>query len=140
MPDPVLDAGFQQGNPDLWMSGPNANESVMMEVRNLGAFVRALLPVRLSGGYSVTFGVWVAINPREIRRVFDVWWAPEYEQLVLEGYIANDVMPWGLLGAPVTLRVRDVDQTPYCDSSDEGRLSHVLSAEWDHDEVLASLP
>ncbi|WP_211129038.1 hypothetical protein, partial [Sinomonas albida] len=65
----------------------------MMQVNGVGAFVRALLPVRLSGGYSVTSGVWVAIDPSELQSVFEVWWKPEYVQLRLNGYLANEVMP-----------------------------------------------
>jgi hypothetical protein len=29
----------------------------------VGAFLRALLPVQLTGGYTVTFGVWVGVHP-----------------------------------------------------------------------------
>jgi hypothetical protein len=68
--------------------------------------------VKLSGGYSVTFGFWVAIDPGQPRHLFDVWWTHEYERLALEGYLANEVMPWGLLGAPISLRVRDRSHTP----------------------------
>ena len=46
----------------------------MMQVPAIGAFVRALLPVRLSGGHTITFGVWVGINPQELQRVFAVCW------------------------------------------------------------------
>lgn len=122
------------------MTGPTANESVMMQVNGVGAFVRAILPVRLSGGHSVTFGVWVAIAPAELQRVFEVWWKPEYAHLTLDGYLANEVMPWGLLKSHVTLNVLDPDQTPYCVSSNSSGLNAVLSQEWAHKEVLDALP
>lgn len=112
----------------------------MMQVTGVGAFVRALLPVRLSGGYSVTFGVWIGIDPSELQRVFEVWWKPEYAQLKLNGHLANEVMPWGLLRAHVTLGVRDPDQTPYCVSSADPGLNALLSEEWEHTEVLDALP
>jgi hypothetical protein len=122
------------------MTGPTANDSVMMQVNGVGAFVRALLPVRLSGGYSVTFGVWVAVDPSELQRVFEVWWKPEYAQMHLHGFLANELMPWGLLRAPVALGVRDPNQTPYCLSSDDPGLNALLTEEWGHEEVLDALP
>jgi hypothetical protein len=36
----------------------------MMQVPALGTFVRAMLPVQLTGGHTVTYGgVWVGIDP-----------------------------------------------------------------------------
>jgi hypothetical protein len=52
-----------RANRGTWMSGPNANESVMLHVPGSGPFVRALLPVKLTGRYSVMFGVWVSVHP-----------------------------------------------------------------------------
>jgi hypothetical protein len=37
----------------------------MMQVPSGGAFVRALLPVGPTGGYTATFAVWVTIDPAE---------------------------------------------------------------------------
>jgi hypothetical protein len=37
--------------------------SVLMQIPSLGAFVRALLPVSLTGGHTATYGVWVAVHP-----------------------------------------------------------------------------
>src|SRR5918998_447852 len=59
LPDPVLALPDRDRTDGTWMSGSDANESVMMQVPGAGAFLRALLPTRLTGGYSVTFGVWV---------------------------------------------------------------------------------
>ena len=112
----------------------------MMQVPAVGAFVRALLPVSLTGGYTVTYGVWVAIEPRELRRAFAVWWEPEYRDLSLDGSLANLIHPWDLLAAPVRLAVRDPQQTPYCVTSSHLQLSRVLSEQWPHEVVLDSLP
>jgi hypothetical protein len=60
--------------------------------------------------------------------------------LVLRGVLANDVPPWQLLGAPVELRVRDINHTPYCVSSTDELLETVLSTIWPHEDVLAALP
>lgn len=71
-PDPVLQKWGPEGDPEAWMTGPTANESVMMQVNGVGVFVRALLPVGLSGGYSVTFGVWVTIDHSKSHHVPDL--------------------------------------------------------------------
>lgn len=112
----------------------------MMQVPNVGSFVRSLLPIKLTGGYTVTFGVWVAIHPDDLQRAFAVWWEPEYASLRLDGFLANVVKPWGLLAAPVTLEVRDPEQTPYCSASSDPELSRLLADKWPHESVLAALP
>jgi len=112
----------------------------MMQVPHVGPFVRALLPVRLTGGYTVTFGVWVAIRPDELQRAFAVWWEPGYADLRLDGFLANAVQPWGLLYAPVSLEVRDPEHSPYCSASSDPELARVLADAWPHEEVLRALP
>jgi len=137
-PDPVLDAG-EIPAPDVWMTHHDANTSVMMQVNHIGAFVRALLPVHLTAGHIITYGVWVGVSPDELRRIFDTWWSPEYKDLVAEGRLANAIAPWGLLGVPLTLRVLDPDQTPYCVGSVDDRLQSILTKEWDHELVLSTI-
>ena len=46
-PEPLLRAAPVEPN-DVWMTGADAEESVLMQVQNVGTFVLALLPVRLS--------------------------------------------------------------------------------------------
>jgi hypothetical protein len=138
-PDPVVNAGAT-GSSDIWLSHADANSSVMMQVPDLGAFVRALLPVHLSDGYTLTFGLWVAIKPDDLKSTFNIWWEPEYHALHLEGLLANAIPPWGLLGAPVSLAVRDPDQAPYCVASPIKELTDVLDQEWPHADILDSLP
>jgi hypothetical protein len=112
----------------------------MMQVPPIGAFVRALLPVKLTGGHTLTYGVWVAIHPHDLQRAFAVWWEPDYTELCLDGFLANSVKPWGMLAAPVSLTVRDPNHTPYCSASSDPVLSRVLTSERPHDEVLGALP
>ena len=112
----------------------------MMQIPGVGPFVRALLVVRLVGGYAVTYGVWVGVPPDDLQRAFRVWQETEYENLRLDGVLANSVPPWGLLAAPVTLAVRDPDHTPYCVSSSDAMLSRVLGQEWPHSDILDVLP
>lgn len=139
LPDPVVDTPANELAAGSWMSHASARESVMMQVPNLGAFVRALLPVALQDGYRVTFGVWVGIHPAELRSVFDAWWRPEYRDLRLTGRLANAIPPWGLLASPVDAEVHDDQHTPYCHRSDDPLLDRVLHDEWPHTLVLDAL-
>jgi hypothetical protein len=140
LPEPVLNSPGQEKVPGSWLSHESPDTSVMMQVPSMGAFVRALLPVSLTGGHTVTYGVWVAVDPRELQRVFAVWWEPEYRDLRLDGALANSIRPWGLLAAPVSLAVLDPQQTPYCSGSQDPRLSQVLSQQWPHEHILDALP
>lgn len=135
LPDPVLESPEQHLAPGAWLSHENPNASVMMQIPNLGPFVRALLPIRLAGGRKITLGVWISIHPNELQRAYSIWWEPEYADLRLTGYLANNIKPWRLLGAPVELAVRDTEQTPYCVSSPHQELSDILLYEWPH-EIL----
>ena len=112
----------------------------MLQVPGLGAFVRALLPINLTGGFTITFGLWIAVQPDDLQRTFREWWSPTYPALELRGWLGNAVPPWGLLAAPVTTVVRNPDETPYCDSSADPTLSRVLAEEWPHEQVLSALP
>ena len=140
LPEPVLDSPGQERVPGAWLSHESPEASVMMQVPGVGPFVRALLVVRLTGGYAVTYGVWVGVHPSDLQRVFRVWWAPEYENLRLDGALANSVPPRGLLAAPVSLAVKDPDHMPYCVSSPHPMLSRVLGEERPHNDVLETLP
>lgn len=112
----------------------------MMMVPIVGTFVRSLLPVRLSGGYTVTFGVWLGVHPDDLQRAFSVWVAPEYVDLRLEGRLANALPAWDVFGAPVVATVLDPEATPYVVSSTDPMLSQVLADEWPHEQILPGLP
>ena len=58
LPEPVLDSPGQERIPGAWLSHESLEASVMMQIPGVGPFVRALLVVRLTGGYAVTYGVW----------------------------------------------------------------------------------
>lgn len=139
LPDPVLHTAEQHRVEGAWLSHKDPNSSIMMQIPEMGAFVRALLPVRLTEGHSVRFGVWVSVHPHDAERAASVWLEPEYKDLTLTGYLANRIEPWGLLASPVDLAVRNVDHTPYCVSSSNIELEQVLTGSWPH-SILASLP
>jgi hypothetical protein len=140
LPDPVLEVSGRDEAEGVWKSQADPDQAVMMMVPNLGGFLRALLPVRLSGGYSVTFGVWIGVHPDQLKRAYDVWWTPEYAKLSITGRLANALPGWEVFGAPVELAVTDVDATPYCVASSDRILESVLTDEWDHEAVLSRLP
>jgi hypothetical protein len=140
LPDPVLPMPRQDRAEGTWKTDADPNKAVMMLVPEAGAFVRALLPVQLTGGYTVTFGVWVGVHPDDLKRAFEIWWTAEYAQLTMEGRLANALPCWEVFGVPVTIAVSDPDVTPYCVSSSDQELASVLTDEWDHDLVLDTLP
>lgn len=118
----------------MWQTG------TMIQAEGYGAFVRALLPVRLTGGYTVTYGLWLGVHREDMHRALAQWHAPTYPELVLDGVLANAVEPWGLLAVPAQAVVRDPEQTPYIDSSPDVLLSRVLRDDWSHEDVLPTLP
>jgi hypothetical protein len=139
LPDPVQETIEQENAPGAWMSHADAQTSVMMQVPDVGPFVRSLIPVALTGGYTVTFGVWLLVDPDDLQRAFKVWHEPAYLDLELEGWLANALPGWGLLGKPVKAAVRNRQHTPYCVDSTDAVLSAVLTQEWRHDLVLDAL-
>lgn len=136
----MLELPDQERTDGVWMSHDDASTSVMMQVPNLGPFCRCLLPVHLDGGYTLHFGVWVAIHPDELQRAVSIWWTPGYASLELDGFLANALPGWGALFSPVHAAVLDPEHTPYVTASDDPELAHVLAHEWPHDEVLGRLP
>lgn len=140
LPDPVLQLPDRDDSEGVWKSEPDPNRAVMMMVPNLGGFLRALLPVHLSGGDTVTLGVWVGLHPDDLKRAYDLWWDCAYPSLTLSGRLANALPEWDLLGVSVELEVIDPNATPYCVRSSDAEMSRVLSEEWDRARVLSGLP
>jgi hypothetical protein len=52
LPDPVLHSTRKDPAAGTWLSHADATSSILMQVDHIGAFVRALLPVHLTGGRS----------------------------------------------------------------------------------------
>lgn len=140
LPDPVLALPHQEATPGTWMSHDDADSSVMMQVPDVGPFCRSLLPIRLEGGHTVSFGVWIAVHPDDLQRAFRVWWTPQYPEMELDGYLANALPKCGALGSPVRAVVLDPEHTPTIVSSARGDLTEVLQREWPHDDLLPLLP
>ncbi|NUR97752.1 MAG: DUF2199 domain-containing protein, partial [Kribbellaceae bacterium] len=138
LPDPVLALDLDPAELEARTWG----DDVLMRVKDVGAFVRCLLPVPLTGGYRVTFGVWLSVDPDLLRQAHAIWWEPEYASLELTGRLANAVPPWAerVMGAPAEAVVLDGEHVPYITRSQDEVLAGVLTREWPHAEVLAGLP
>ena len=139
LPDPVLQAAGLERIDGTWMTDPDPNRAVMMQVPGVGPFVRCLLPVNLTGGYTVTFGVWTAVHPNDLQRISRVWWEPEYEALTFDCWLANALPVFGLLAAPVKAAVRDKDETPYLEQSSDPAMSELLTTAWPHERILSAI-
>ena len=137
LPDPVLATSLRERAPGVWMNGEDATCSDMLQVPGIGPSVRVLLPVSLTGGHTVTFGLWLAVSPDDLQRAFREWWAPSYADLVLDGYIGNDIASFDTLGRPAHARVIDADATPYIVESSDEVVERLLHETWDHETVLA---
>jgi hypothetical protein len=108
-----------------------------LAIKDVGFFVRVILPVKLSDGYAVDFGAWLEVHSEDFRTAWRTWNFPEYADLELEGYLANDIAPWGRLPhALVKATVRDMDQVPFVKSSDDESIGRILTVEWPHAEVI----
>jgi hypothetical protein len=132
IPEPVLTIP-EQDRPSLtW------GNDVLMQVEGVGAFIRILIPVKLAGGYRVTYGAWLSVRPADLRRAWEVWLAPEYRELRVTGVLANKLPGWEseTYGKPVEAAVLDVDHTPYAVNSADDFMRRVIEDEWPHEVIL----
>ncbi|GIH28155.1 hypothetical protein Aph01nite_64650 [Acrocarpospora phusangensis] len=136
LPDPVLGLDEAEREALTWSTDD------MMQVQGYGAFIRCLLPVSLTGGYRVTFAVWLSVHPDVLQKAYATWWEPEYATLELPGVLANAIPPWGdqVMAAPAEAVVQDQGQLPYITGSRHAVLWDVLCREWPHTDVLSGLP
>ena len=135
LPEPVLDVPDAEREQRTWGS------DVLLQVQGVGAFVRILVPVHLTGGYTVTFGAWLGVHPDDVRRAYEVWHTDSYKDLELNGRLANVLPPWEseTIARPLRAAVRDPESVPVAvDSSDEF-LRRVLTEEWPHEEILGAI-
>lgn len=138
LPDRVAELPDREYTPGIAMTGETAEDSVLLKTGSEG-FIRATLPVRLVGGLTVQYGLWVEISPLALERAFEVWTEPGYGDLRLAGRLANAIPPWGLLDAAVQVAVGDPAELPVCVGSTDPELRKVLAGEFDHDFVLGAV-
>ncbi len=134
LPEPVLEVPASERADRTW------GNDVLMQVRDVGAFVRVLVPVRLTGGYTITYAAWLSVHPEDLRRAWEGWWTPAYAELRLAGVLANKLPAWETetYGKPLVAAVRDPDAAPYATDSDDAFMRRVLREEWPHELILAA--
>lgn len=116
---------------DTWGSDP------FLVIKNVGFFVRVILPVQLTDGFSVAFGTWLEVADEDFRSAWKSWNAPEYADLTMEGYVANEIEPWSPFPhALVRAVVRDVEQVPFLATSADPVFSRILGETLPHADVL----
>lgn len=137
LPQPVLDA-LPDGDERASKTWGN---DVLTQVRGVGAFIRILIPVRLTGGYTITFGAWLGVHPEALRHAYEVWHQPQYLDLTLDGRLANMLPPWEseTYGRPLTAAARNADHVPYASQTSDVTLARILDSEWPHELVLAAI-
>jgi hypothetical protein len=108
----------------------------------IGMFARVLLPVKLTGGYQITYGTWLGLmDETEFDRARALWHAPEYSSLVLMGVLANAIEPWGdPLMTRARVAVRGPNEVPYVDAVQDESMAEVLTATWPRSWVLSAIP
>jgi hypothetical protein len=110
-----------------------------LAIKNVGFFVRVILPVRLTDGFAVDFGTWLEVYNEDFKNAWQTWNFPEYKDLVLEGYVANKIEPWGKLPhGMVKAAVRDMEQVPYINSAENPDIARIIGDVWPHADVLKS--
>lgn len=131
LPDPIA------ALPDEERAGAWGDRNLQL-LDGVGAFVRCLMPVRLTGGDRVMYSVWLSVRPEVLQHAHDVWDTPAYADLLFDGAVANVIQPWpGLYGVAAAAKVRHAGQLPFLFARDGGLLGAVLSQEWDRDDVLS---
>ena len=117
---------------DTWGEDP------FLAIKNVGFFLRVILPVQLTDGFAVHFGTWLEIHADDFREAWKTWNFPEYADLAVQGYVANEIQPWGRLPHElVRATVRDVIQVPYLTSCENPLITRILGETLPHAEVLA---
>ena len=135
VPEPVLSIPEEERPALTW------GNDVLMQVKGVGNFVRILVPVQLSGGYSVTYGAWLGVESADLRRAWEVWTQPSYEDLRLHGVLANMLPGWEeeTYVKPVEAAVLNLDHTPYAVDSPDDFMRRVIHEEWPHEFVLSAI-
>ena len=116
---------------DTWGGDP------FLAIKDVGFFVRVILPVKLTDGFAIDFGTWLETDSDSFRQAWQAWNFPEYADLEIEGYVANAIEPWKRLPHKlVKATVREMEDVPYLTSCDDELVTRILSDTWPHAEVF----
>jgi len=102
LPDVVAALPDGEKTPGIGISDRNPERADFLESADHGCFVRSLVRLPLTGGYALTFGVWLEVTPETARDIGRLWSSELYFTLAFEGHLANELPLVGALGAPVT--------------------------------------
>ncbi|MFD9124765.1 DUF2199 domain-containing protein [Kitasatospora sp. NPDC059571] len=140
LPDPVADL-LERGQQDAIRFASD----LMVATSTIGAFTRALLPVRLTDGRTVTFGVWVSIDRDTYARVSELGrdgTDEEYRTMRFDGLLASSPEPWGrrILRAEVSAGIpadSPYDRpVPYLTATTHRTVTRIMNEAWAPAEVL----
>ncbi|SMC73664.1 DUF2199 domain-containing protein [Kibdelosporangium aridum] len=111
----------------------------LVRVDGEGGFVRCVMPVALTDDLRLVLGVWVRVSDADFEHVVSVWSEQAYQDLVVQGTLANMIRPWGheIYEAPLTAAVHEADKIPVVDASEHPVLHRVLTETWERDHVLS---
>jgi hypothetical protein len=116
---------------DTWGDDP------FLAIKDVGFYLRVILPVKLTDGFAVDFGTWLKVDPEVFKEAWQKWNFPEYKDFACDGLLANRLEPWKpTLRTHVKARVRDMDQVPYVVESPNELGARIIGETWPHDEVL----
>jgi len=116
---------------DTWGQDP------FLAIKTIGFFLRVIVPIKLDGGFSVNFGTWLEISDDDFRTAWRTWNAPEYQDLEVEGYLANAIAPWPPFPhALAKATVRSVEEVPFVTSASHPEVQMLLDMEWPHRRIL----
>ena len=135
VPEPVLSIPKEERAALTW------GNDVLMAVKGIGGFVRILVPVKLTGGYTVTYGAWLSVDSPSLQRAWELWTDEGYKDLKLNGVLANMLPVWEdeTFIKPIEAAVINVEHVPYAIASSDEFMSRVLNEEWPHEVVLAAI-
>ena len=135
-PDPVVDLSPREREA-VWQAA-----GWLMRAVGIGSSIRSLIPIRLSGEASATFGAWIGVHPEVLEWAIEIEDGPDYADFGFEGVLANRLPPWGSVtfGKLVEAEVLELDSIPYVTGSADPELARILTTEWPHDDVLYVLP
>jgi hypothetical protein len=117
---------------DTWGGDP------FLAIKNVGFFIRVILPIKLDDGFAINFGTWLEIHSDDFREAWKTWNFPEYKDLEFEGYVANQIEPFELFPhALFKARVREMEHVPYLTSSANEVFTKLVTDTWPHAKILA---